>query len=164
MVGAPAGDTKSPNPAMVQRALDEMQASLPAEMMPSAELFKVVLDKVTAEERMKTMLKEYQLQWEKATKMVSKAQSKMKESSGQRSSGAEGYGATTSPTRSTASWEQVQASPERKIENPMDYLTDVEKEQIRRTVEARMLAQGVATSLSDNEVELEPDYRSSSMQ
>ena len=107
---------------------------------------------------------EYQLQWEKATKMVSKAQSKMKESSGQRSSGAEGYGATTSPTRSTASWEQVQASPERKIENPMDYLTDVEKEQIRRTVEARMLAQGVATSLSDNEVELEPDYRSSSMQ
>ena len=147
------------NPGNVSKALKELQESLPAGMPPNEMLVKVMIDKITAEIRMTTMLEEYQQQWKKATATVVKAQQALKTQRGSTSSATGGYPAkASSPTRSTASWEQVTnpPSPERQLQdNIFELLTTEEKERLMQVVSQRMTA---AVDPNTSDVELEPDY------
>ena len=160
--GAPASETHQPNPAMVLRALKELQQLLPGGALPEEALVRVVIDKVVAEERMTTLLEEYQRQLETAKKKVIKGQQAMMTAGrGQPSSGVpSGYRPEmpTSPPRSTTSWEQVtpqQSPPRRTADEIMELLTQEERKQLMQRVQHRA-AQDTAVPVS--EAEMEPDY------
>ena len=160
--GAPASETHQPNPAMVLRALKELQQLLPGGALPEEALVRVVIDKVVAEERMTTLLEEYQRQLETAKKKVIKGQQAMMTAGrGQPSSGVpSGYRPEmpTSPPRSTTSWEQVtpqQSPPRRTADEIMELLTQEERNQLMQRVQHRA-AQDTAVPVS--EAEMEPDY------
>ena len=136
-VGAPASDAACPNPGNVRLALTQLRAELGPDMEPNADLMKVMVDKVIAEERMKTLLNEYKDQVKKAAMKIAKASKALeKPMTGQKSSG---YGASNVPEpnpmtpRSTTSWEAV--SPDR---NLMQFLTDAERAEVHRRVAERM--------------------------
>ncbi|CAL1146255.1 unnamed protein product, partial [Cladocopium goreaui] len=156
--GAPASDTHQPNPAMVLRALKELQQLLPGGALPEEALVRVVIDKVVAEERMTTLLEEYQRQLETAKKKVIKGQQAMMTAGrGQPSSGApSGYHPEmpTSPPRSTTSWEQVtpqQSPPRRTADEIMELLTPEERNQLMQRVQHRA-AQDTAVHVSEAEM------------
>jgi hypothetical protein len=160
--GAPASETHQPNPAMVLRALKELQQLLPGGALPEEALVRVVIDKVVAEERMTTLLEEYQRQLETAKKKVIKGQQAMMTAGrGQPSSGVpSGYHPEmpTSPPRSTTSWEQVtsqQSPPRRPADEIMELLTQEERNQLMQRVQHRA-AQDTAVPVS--EAEMEPDF------
>ena len=147
---------------MVLRALKELQQLLPGGALPEEALVRVVIDKVVAEERMTTLLEEYQRQLETAKKKVIKGQQAMMTAGrGQPSSGVpSGYHPEmpTSPPRSTTSWEQVtpqQSPPQRTADEIMELLTPEERNQLMQRVQHRA-AQDTAVHVS--EAEMEPDY------
>ena len=148
---------------MVLRALKELHQLLPGGALPEEALVRVVIDKVVAEERMTTLLEEYQRQLEAAKKKVMKGQQAMMSvGRGQPSSGVpSGYQPEmpTSPPRSTTSWEQVtpqQSPPRRTADEIIELLTPEERNQLFQRVQSRA-AQDTAVPVS--EAEMEPDYQ-----
>lgn len=148
--GAPADNTKNPNPTMVKRALQALHDELPKDMEPSEELVKVMLEKVTAEERMSTLLEEYKIAWKKNKKKIIKA----KEALESPKTSTQGY----APQRSQPSspeWEKVSHyNPE--SENLLQYLNMEEMESLRALAAQRARDQSKGSQISDTE--LEPDY------
>lgn len=149
--GAPADNSKSPNPTMVKRALQALHDELPKEMEPSEELVKVMLEKVTAEERMPTLLEEYKATWEKNKKKIIKA----KEALGSPKTPTSGYPPNRSAPSSPETWEKVSNyNPE--TENLLQYLNTDEMESLRALAAQRARDQSKSSQISDTE--LEPDY------
>ena len=130
---------------MVLRALKELQQLLPGGALPEEALVRVVIDKVVAEERMTTLLEEYQRQLETAKKKVIKGQQAMMTAGrGQPSSGApSGY------------HPEMPTSPRRTADEIMELLTPEERNQLMQRVQHRA-AQDTAVHVS--EAEMEPDY------
>jgi len=119
-------------------ALTQLREELGPHLEPNAELVKVMIEKVIAEERMKTLLQEYKDQVKKAAMSVAKAAKALaKPSTGQASSGYvvsnEKENNTLMTPRSMTSWEAV--SPER---NPLQYLTEAERAEVHRRIAERM--------------------------
>lgn len=132
---------------MVLRALKELQQLLPGGALPEEALVRVVIDKVVAEERMTTLLEEYQRQLETAKKKVIKGQQAMMTAGrGQPSSGVpSGY------------HPEMPTSPRRTADEIMELLTPEERNQLMQRVQHRA-AQDTAVAVPVSEAEMEPDY------
>lgn len=145
--GAPANQSHSENPEMVRRALQELWQELPGELVPNQELVKVMIEKVTAEERMSVMLQDYRRMWDKNKKKVELAKEALGKSPNKGyTSQAKASAAPSTPT----SWTAVEpASPEET--DPLQFLTKEEKEQVMQ-IARRRAHHGMS------ETELEPNY------
>ena len=162
-IGAPANSSALVNPGNVKKALEELQRDLPGHMEPNEELVRVMIEKVIAEERMKTLLAEYQKSWDSAKSKVNKAKEALRPTTSPRSSRTEGYAELrlASPSTSTASWEQVTLRPTPAQEpDYLQYLNEDEKMRLMDLVHQRAQQQAQQVPLpNDTDPEnMEPNY------
>ena len=162
-IGAPANSSALVNPGNVKKALEELQRDLPGHMEPNEELVRVMIEKVIAEERMKTLLAEYQKSWDSAKSKVNKAKEALRSTTSPRSSRTEGYAELrlASPSTSTATWEQVTLRPTPAQEpDYLQYLNEDEKMRLMDLVHQRAQQQAQQAPLpNDTDPEnMEPNY------
>ena len=128
-------------------------------MSPEAELVQAVITKVTAEERLSTLLDEYKMAFAAARSKVEKAKDKMNvvkaaAKSGAGSSGSTGYSMRPHSPRllsPTHSWEAV--SPQRA--RILDHLTEDEIQQLQKLAMER---KAMAERPVDVEIPSDPNY------
>lgn len=151
MKDAPPNSTQALNHADVKRALDELQRELPHTTMPDAEMVKSMIDKVTAENRVNTLIKyakEKTLKKDHADKTAVKTGAKPSEPSGYPSQ----IPVPSTPRSSSWAMPSAPSSP-----NYLDYLTEEEMQQLRNRVRDRMNASQQPSEMTD-QPNLEPDY------
>ena len=159
-VGSPANSMVTMNGTNVKRALDELQGLLPPQAMPTEELVRAMIEKVVAEERIKTMLMDFEKTMQKNVEKINKAKSAATAAK------AKGYASpiqrprtpTPEPGPSPASsgWQQV--SPSRMDLNlAFEHLTAEEKERLMQLAAERAVQPVINVNIS-SDTELEPAY------
>ncbi|CAL1161233.1 unnamed protein product [Cladocopium goreaui] len=159
-VGSPANSMVTMNGTNVKRALDELQGLLPPQAMPTEELVRAMIEKVVAEERIKTMLMDFEKTMQKNVEKINKAKSAATAAK------AKGYASpiqrprtpTPEPGPSPASsgWQQV--SPSRMDLNmAFEHLTAEEKERLMQLAAERAVQPVINVNISSG-TELEPAW------
>ena len=159
-VGSPANSMVTMNGTNVKRALDELQGLLPPQAMPTEELVRAMIEKVVAEERIKTMLMDFEKTMQKNVEKINEAKSAAAAAK------AKGYASpiqrprtpTPEPGPSPASsgWQQV--SPSRMDLNmAFEHLTAEEKERLMQLAAERAVQPVINVNIS-SDTELEPAY------
>ena len=136
--------------------LDELREALEPGMMPNEELFKIYMEKSLAEDRIQVLLNDLKKTKDKVANLKEKTVNQSQSSPKMPSSG--GYSATEqlhTPRSTTASWENV--SPAREAFNPMDYLTEEEKQSLVNMVASRVQIPEAIPPMMETE-NVEPAY------
>ena len=156
--GAPCNSTSTINAGNMTKALNELKEMLPKGEKPTEELVKVILEKVIAEERLRVLLDKYKSDLKKNQEKIAKAKAKAAAASTTPSSGGYAVEEPQSSNQSPSSWTEIPQEPPVEI-NPLDYLTEEEKQRMMDLVAQRMSSQSTAARVPvPEDVELEPAY------
>ena len=156
--GAPCNSTATINAGNMNKALKELYEMMPKGQKPTEEFVKVMLEKVIAEERLRVLLDNYQADLKKNQEKIAKAKPKATPTSTMPSSGGYAVEEPQSSTQSPSSWTEIPQVEAAEI-NPLDYLTEEEKQRMMELVTQRMSSpQPAARVPVPDDVELEPAY------
>ena len=141
---------------MVRRALRDLREMLPVDMVPNEFLMKASYEKVVAEERLKTLLLDYQEQLSKLQKKVEKVKPGMTSTrSGAAPSDMGGYprAAPQTPRSATTSWAQVTPPHSPDMAEMYDMMTEEEKQELTNRLRRRR------ETIPVSDTELDPPYQ-----
>lgn len=166
-VGSPATHTATANPGNVTKALNELKDLLPEEFKPTEDMVKAAIEMVVAQERLKTMVEDFQTKLEETknkavrtfiTERIAETIMPKAKTAPRATRTSEGYSEEPElqTPQSQASWIQVDEAQQMTF-NPMDYLTPEELQRMMNLVNQRMTAAS-STPIPDEQEEMEPHY------